>query len=68
MKAQEHFISTRQYKAVASTEAAIFNYQCDQIQYCEDGCETKYTKQKCEKPNIKEFDFKLQRQKAAGRG
>ena len=30
------------YKMVASMQAAIFNCQCDQMQNCEGGCETRY--------------------------
>ena len=40
--AQGPLIPTWLYKMVASMEAAIFNYQCDQTQNCEGGCETIY--------------------------
>ena len=42
VQAQEPLISKRLYKKIASMEAAIFNCQCDQMQDCEDGCETIY--------------------------
>ena len=31
---------------IASMKAAIFNYQCDQMQNCEGGCETIYIAQR----------------------